>query len=107
MTEQEWIKVYAASHLLEAHNLKGMLQAMGIEVRLKGEGLIAGAGELPPQETEVALWVEVGDFGAARKALEAFESPSAESWFCSRCGEKNEASFEFCWNCQQNAPEAV
>ncbi len=107
MAEQEWIKVYAASHLLEAHNLKGMLQAMGIEVRLKGEGLIAGAGELPPQETEVALWVEAGDFGVARKALEAFESPLAESWFCSQCGEKNEASFEFCWNCQQNAPEAV
>lgn len=107
MAEQEWIKVYAASHLLEAHNLKGMLQAMGIEVRLKGEGLIAGAGELPPQETEVALWVEAGDFSRARKALEAFESPLSSTWFCRQCGEENEASFEFCWNCQQNAPEAV
>jgi len=48
MPEQDWLKVYNASHLLEAHNLKGMLQAMGIEVSLKGEGLVAGAGELPP-----------------------------------------------------------
>lgn len=105
MPEQDWLTVYRASHLLEAHNLKGMLEAMGIPVRLKGEGLIAGAGELPPQETEVALWVETGDFSAARKVLAAFESPLSDPWFCPGCGEKNEASFEFCWYCQRPAPD--
>ncbi|MDX1399790.1 MAG: DUF2007 domain-containing protein [Oceanospirillum sp.] len=101
MPEQDWLKVYNASHLLEAHNLKGMLQAMGIEVSLKGEELVAGAGELPPQETEVALWVEAADFTRARDALAAFESPMGAPWFCIGCGEQNEASFEFCWHCQR------
>ncbi|WP_417599158.1 DUF2007 domain-containing protein [Oceanospirillum sp.] len=103
VTENEWLKVYAASDMLEAYNLKGMLQAMGIETHLKGEGLVAGAGELPPAETEVALWVNVENFTQARKALENFEAPAGKPWRCNACAEQNEASFEFCWNCQHSA----
>ncbi|OOV85958.1 DUF2007 domain-containing protein [Oceanospirillum linum] len=103
LTEHKWLKVYAARDILEAHNLKGMLLAMGIEAHLKGEGLVAGSGELPPAETEVTLWVSVDDFTPARNALENFEAPLGKPWRCNVCAEQNEASFEFCWNCQHSA----
>ncbi|MGL5537801.1 MAG: putative signal transducing protein, partial [Aeromonas veronii] len=34
-----WINLYRASHTLEAHALKGALEAEGVLVRLNGEGL--------------------------------------------------------------------
>lgn len=103
MPTDAWLDVYRAANLLEAHNLKGMLEAMGIPVRLKGEGLVGGMGELPVSEIEVPLMVAATDFTAARNALLAFEKPSAGAWYCPGCGEQNEASFELCWQCGRDA----
>ncbi len=50
-----WINLYRASHTLEAHALKGALEAEGVLVRLNGEGLSGALGELPVDMLQVTL----------------------------------------------------
>ncbi len=97
----DWIQVYSAADSLEAHSLKGLLETAGIEVRLKGESLYSGMGELPATVLEVTLWVEDIQLSKATQLLAEYEDSSAQPWYCSGCGELNESNFEICWNCQK------
>ena len=50
-------RLVAGGNLLQAHTWKGLLEACGIEVQLKGEALLGGIGELPVDLQNVELWV--------------------------------------------------
>ena len=97
----DWIQVYSAADSLEAHSLKGLLETSGIEVRLKGESLYSGMGELPASVLEVTLWVEDIQQGKATQLLDEYENNNTHLWYCSGCGELNESNFEICWQCQK------
>jgi hypothetical protein len=74
---------------------------------LKNEFAAGAAGDLVPHETWLELWVvNDTDYERALHVLDtSFSHTDDVEWICSRCDEKNDASFEFCWNCQSNAPE--
>ncbi|MFD2177151.1 DUF2007 domain-containing protein [Veronia pacifica] len=95
----KWLEIYKAANSLEAHSLKGMLEAIGIKATLKGESLSSAAGELPADVVAVTLWVQANNEVRAREALADYENQHLSSWICKQCGEENAGSFELCWQC--------
>ncbi len=103
--------IYRAANATEAHVVRGLFEQHGIEVRLVGEGLSSGLGELPAAVVEVEIHVPTGDRQLARQLIDEYEMrPSAagsatDEWQCTSCGETNPATFGACWNCQHRADE--
>ncbi len=104
------IQVFIAQHPFEAHFVKGLLEANGIEAEVRGEALFGALGELPiTLDSLPSVWIV--DDGQQRKALAViatFEGgdPSAgsEPWTCSGCGERLDAQFTACWRCGADRP---
>lgn len=100
-----FIRVYRAANSTEAHLIKGMLEQHGMLVRIFGDGLSSGVGELPAEVMQVEIQVERGYRDLARQLLREYEarasSSRAISWFCRSCNEENPAAFDLCWNCQR------
>ncbi len=97
-------RLYTAGNLPEAYLLLHTLKAAGIEARVFNENAQGGVGELPFTHTYPELWVEDAEYARARTVVEQFEQPGESSaWLrCSRCGEQNPDSFDFCWHCSES-----
>lgn len=105
--DTHWTQVYSAAEALEAYSLKGMLEASGLDVQLKGESLYSGMGELPASVLEVTLWVPEHQVLQAQQLLAGYEDQADQPWFCSGCGEQNESNFEICWQCQKEKAQLL
>ncbi|GIU15527.1 MULTISPECIES: DUF2007 domain-containing protein [unclassified Shewanella] len=101
---EEQTRLVAAGNLLEAHTWKGMLEASGIQVELKGEALLGGVGELPTGIQNVELWVADSQYESAKKQMASLNA-QCPKWKCVNCHEINESSFELCWNCSAERSE--
>ena len=103
----DFVRVYRAANATEAHVIRGLLEQHKINVRLFGEGLSSGLGELPVEVIEVEIRVPSGYRQLARQLIDEYEiRPSAESdtaneWTCGACGEPNPATFGLCWKGQR------
>lgn len=101
--QPDWVRAYSAANPMEAELLVGLLRQRGIEAGLRSQGLMGGIGELPMDALHTPVWVAPAELDNARAVLEDYEAQGeADTWSCSECGEINEASFEFCWQCGQN-----
>jgi hypothetical protein len=104
-----FVRVYRAANATEAHVIRGLLEQHDIKVRLLGESLSSGFGELPAEVIEVEIHVPSGYRQFARQLIDEYEiRPSvaadrANDWKCKACGELNPATFGLCWNCQRAA----
>ncbi|MHB8454917.1 MAG: putative signal transducing protein [Acidiferrobacterales bacterium] len=95
-------KLYTAANLQEAHLIRGMLSAAGIETRIFNEHLQGGLGDIPFTEVYPEVWLdEEADMTLAQRILADYERPMAVrgSRRCSSCSEENPGSFEICWSC--------
>ncbi|MGL5286374.1 MAG: DUF2007 domain-containing protein [Aeromonas sp.] len=101
----QWFNLYRASHVLEAHAIKGALEVEGIAVRLNGEGLQSLIGELPVDLLQVTLMVPVEERSRASRVIERYQKRQGNGWMCGRCGEENNASFDICWRCGHDPEE--
>jgi hypothetical protein len=97
-------QVHTADNLVEAHFIKGLLEAKGITAEVRQEDMI---GDYP------AVWVTVGaDFKLAHEVVSALSREQAvvetqcEPWCCPRCREHIEAQFTECWHCGTSQPQA-
>lgn len=104
-------KVFVARHPAEAHLVRGMLEAHGIAVDLRGEALFNVRGEVPvTPDTLPTVWVL--DEADASRALSVLAdaaarwtaSASEPAWTCAACGEQIEALFTECWRCGATRP---
>ncbi|MCU7973773.1 MULTISPECIES: DUF2007 domain-containing protein [unclassified Shewanella] len=95
----------AGGNLLQAHTWKGLLEACGIHVELRGEALLGGIGELPTGIQNVELWVGESQYASAQVQLNALDVESPQ-WQCVQCHETNEGSFELCWQCSSERSES-
>lgn len=103
------VKLYAARDGMEAHHLRAMLEAEGIEATVMGELLGTARGELPlTQETLPSVWVDESDMEAAARVVERLQDPPIEEgkpdWTCPACGEQIERQFDACWHCETERP---
>jgi hypothetical protein len=101
-------KVFVAQHPTEAHLIRGVLEAEGIEARVLGDSLfsIRGATPITP-ETLPSVWVvDDADEARAHAVLRSGRDIEADrnlAWICPKCGERVAAHFGTCWNCGAEA----
>lgn len=87
-------------------NIKNLLENAGIAVVLRNEFAGGAAGLLAPNETWLELWlVNDVDADTAWDIIAEATEPTTGEWQCRQCGEKNDPSFELCWQCQQTRPD--
>jgi len=96
-------RVYGSFDLVAVHHARNVLASEGIGAVVRNEILSSAAGELPPADCQIELWV-LSDADAPRaEALLRFESDVPEGsvapWRCDRCGQESEAQFTQCWQC--------
>lgn len=98
--------VYTNENRMIVGNAKNLLDAAGIEVLLKNEFAAGGLGDLPVFDTWMEIWVsDDADYQRACELLEsALSDQAAAEWLCQPCGERNDASFELCWQCGAAQP---
>lgn len=98
--------LYTTPNALLANHIRNLLEAAGIESRMKNEFLGGGAGELPPTEAWPELWVAEQDVPRAQQIIDESEQGGAlPPWRCANCGEEVEGQFSACWNCGAQRPE--
>ena len=104
---KEFVQVYRAANSAEGHLLKGMLEQHGMLVRIFGDGLSSGVGELPTDVIQVEIQVQPGYRELARQLIYEYENRAMEearhtaAWACPECGEDNPLFFDICWKCQR------
>ena len=103
-------RLYEAIDRIEAQKLLDLLQERGVASVVLRDFLSGAAGELPA-DIRPAVWVvDDDDLVRAKRVLAEFfetapgEADSAESWICSRCGERSEGQFQACWKCGSARP---
>ena len=96
-------RVYSSFDLIAVHHARNVLESEGIDAVVRNEILSSAAGELPPADCQIELWV-LSDADAPRaEALLRFErgglAGAGAPWRCDTCGEPAEAQFTQCWQC--------
>jgi hypothetical protein len=97
-------QVHIAKHAPEAHIVKGVLEASGIDAVVRGEFLTSGWGELPVDVCSV--WIaDDAQYERAQALLLSFLNGDlarelrSQNWRCAKCGEQLEGQFTSCWKC--------
>jgi len=98
--------LYTNENRYLVHNIQNLVEYYGIKIMLKNEFAGGGAGDLVPHETWLELWVVNDDeYDKAMNVISSSFSHDADAeWVCNNCQEINNASFDFCWNCEHSAP---
>jgi hypothetical protein len=105
-------QVYVAGHPMDAHLVKGFLEAHGVAAVVRGETLFGVRGEAPmTADTLPTVWVlDDGAVGRARDLIaeylqrRAADAAHGHPWQCPTCGERVEPQFTECWRCGTARP---
>ena len=94
-------KLFAHENRMIVFNLKNVLQGEDIETVVVNEFAAGGAGDLPTFDTWPELWIkDEAQFVQANKIVQAIVNGDVNDfWYCRGCQEKNDTSFQICWNC--------
>lgn len=96
----DWIRVAGAENPVEASFLGGLLEAAGIEVRLRRMELWTAAVEIYfVEDARPSVWVKKRDAERAREVLRERGRSDRTDWTCPGCGEQLEGQFTACWRC--------
>jgi len=105
------VEIYWAHDASDAHRIRLLLLAEGIEARVVGETLQGAAGELPMGPAiSPRVWVRAEDARQAREVIEGAGEARAQAvqqtgpWTCPDCGADVDAGFDLCWSCQAERP---
>ena len=103
-------KIYTAHDVFDAHVLRGVLEAEGIDAVVRG-GPKSPVSGLYVREWPT-VWVREDDrFQRAQEIAADYSQPRAKpdaeatsTWQCPGCGERLEQQFTECWNCGGTRP---
>lgn len=105
------VEIYRAAHPAQAHLLKGLLEAEGIESVVIGEFGFNVRGEAPVTTETLprVCVVKPDDAERARAIAVSFDhgdtAGPAATWVCLSCGEPVEEQFGACWKCGASKPQ--
>lgn len=96
--------VYTSENLFLVNNAKNLIEAQGVATFLKNEFAQGAVGETSAFDAWPEVWVfSDSDYEYALNIIEtSLSRDHAIEWVCKNCQEKNDSSFEICWNCQQS-----
>lgn len=97
-------QVYTNANRMLVLNVQNLLEQAGLKTLLRNEFAVGGMGELSPFDAWLEVWVvDDADFAKAKElASSSMSGVDATPWICNRCRESNDASFDYCWNCQND-----
>lgn len=100
---KDWTRVFTADNPVEVGFVRGLLEAEGIETRVRSMELWAAAVEIYFAEgARPSVWVKVRDRERAERILkERDRTEAGNEWTCAGCGERLEGQFTSCWHCGQ------
>jgi hypothetical protein len=94
--------IYTHENRLLVSNVQNILENANIAVTLKNEYAAGASGDLSFLNTWMEVWViNDEDYGKAMQMIETTLNSNSGEWICNGCNERNAASFDFCWSCQQ------
>jgi hypothetical protein len=99
------VRTFIARDSVQAHFVRGLLEAEGITATVLGEPLQFLGGYVPVHSNAApSVWVRNEDETAAADVVRKYESGQGERscddvWTCDVCGEMLEAQFTDCWKC--------
>ena len=93
--------VYTNENHFIVNNIKNLIDAQGITTFIKNEFAQGAIGELSAFDSWPEIWVfDDSDFDRAIEIVKSSQGDKkAADWICNNCSEKNDPSFEICWNC--------
>jgi hypothetical protein len=96
--------VYTSENQFLVNNAKNLIEAQGIGTFLKNEFAQGAVGETSAFDAWPEVWVfSNSDYEQALNIIEtSLSRDNAVEWLCKNCHEKNDPSFEVCWNCQHS-----
>ncbi|MCJ8319815.1 MAG: DUF2007 domain-containing protein [Colwellia sp.] len=97
--------VYTNESQFLVKNVKNLIEAQEIKTFIKNEFAQGAVGEISAFDAWPEVWViNDSDFEGAVAIVESSQSRlQSADWICKSCSEKNDPSFEVCWNCQQGS----
>jgi hypothetical protein len=115
--------VYTGRDEMDAHFVKGLLEAEGIEASVMGENLVNAVGTLPLSDNSLpSVWVADADESRAVVIVEKYRQVDAlnaddaddvqedtprPTWKCVNCGQAVEQQFTNCWKCGHARPDSA
>ncbi len=98
--------IYRGAGPTDAYLLRHFLEGNEIRALVRGD-LVSLRGEIPIGEAWPSLWVPEADRERAEALVRRYHGPQLvhPRWSCPGCREVNEATFEWCWNCETPAPQ--
>ena len=104
-------KVHTADSILEIAHLRNVLETDGIACVIRNDRLAGALGEIPFVECWPELWVVENVYLLkARELIAAAQSAGparTDAWICERCGEHQDAQFDECWRCAEQAMDTT
>ncbi len=100
------VVVFSSINAAEVHLVQSALTREGLESRIKGNMRAPLAGEVPFDDARVELSVPVELEEKALAVISAIRQADGADQVCLSCGETNPASFEICWQCGADLPDA-
>lgn len=97
----ERVRVHRSLTPFEAHFMRTILVAEGIDAVVRQEALAGLGGVLPIDHCLVEVWVPVQDQARAEQLLSAQSAAGSPEHQCRECGEANPPGFEICWKCER------
>lgn len=94
--------LYTRENRYLVYNIQNIVENNGIATWLKNEFAVGAVGDLVPHESWLELWViDDADYDRAMQLINDTNQAATDIyWVCTNCKESNNATFEFCWNCQ-------
>ena len=102
------IIVYKNENKALLYLAENLLEESGIHCFVKNEHSASVGGSLGMSNTSAELWLNNASDELNALAIidrEITSSTARSTWVCSQCTEGNDGSFDFCWNCQAEAPD--
>ena len=95
--------IYTSEDRFMVWGVKNTLELAGYDCHIRNEFAAGGMGDIAPIDTWPEVWlVNEKQYADALNCIESSilkQTSSRHDWICKNCGETNGASFEYCWNC--------
>lgn len=95
-------RIYTHHDRFMVWQVKQLLDNHQIPCFIKNEFVGGAVGELAPLDSLPEVWLSDNEWETRANKLIAEMTADArvgKDWCCSECGERNDASFDFCWQC--------
>jgi hypothetical protein len=94
--------LYSNENNFLVNNVKNIIESNDISTFIKNEFAQGAVGEVSAIDSWPELWIfDDAEFERAMTILKSSQNNiKGEEWVCCHCAEKNDPSFEICWNCQ-------